>query len=119
MPRLQAEFLERVESCCDRVLALVSILEKDHRPGWLTEQLARAATSVGANCYEADQAMSRNDFCKCLGISVKEISETRFWVRLIGRNEWIAQARLESLEAECLELQRIMNSIIINTRKRA
>lgn len=62
--------------------------------------------------------MSRSDFCMCLGISVKEISETRFWIRLIARNQWLSPARVHALEQECLELQRIMNTMIVNTRRR-
>jgi four helix bundle protein len=118
MSRLTVELLSRVECCCDRVLKIVSTLQAAGQPRWLTDQLARAITSVGANCFEADQARSRLDVCKCLGIAVKELNETRFWIRLIGRNGWLEASRPASLEGECLEIQRILNAMIVNTRRR-
>jgi four helix bundle protein len=52
------------------------------------DQIAASGTSVGANTFEADEAMSRKDFCKALGIANKELNETRFWLRLFVRREW-------------------------------
>ena len=39
--------------------------------------MAGAGTSVGANAWKADEAMSRADFCKGLGVVLKELNETR------------------------------------------
>jgi len=40
----------------------------------IIEQLAASGSSVGANLAEADQAMSRRDFRKCLAIAAKELA---------------------------------------------
>jgi four helix bundle protein len=48
-----------------------------------------SGTSVGANIFEADEAMSRPDFCRMLGIVIKELNETRFWLRLVVARKWI------------------------------
>ncbi|TVQ64528.1 MAG: four helix bundle protein [Phycisphaerales bacterium] len=116
MPRLPADFLERVESLCDRVLDLTEALSGGAYPRRILDQISAAGTSVGANMYEANQAMSRADFVKCCGIAAKELSETIFWVRLVGRRHWIEPSRLAPLEAECLEVLKIIGAIIARTK---
>jgi len=78
MARLDASLLERVECFADRMLDVADALESRHVRVRLIEQIAAAGTSVGANQFEADEAMSRADFCKCLGICAKELNECRF-----------------------------------------
>jgi S23 ribosomal protein. len=46
-------------------------------------QLAKSATSVGANYREANRAESKDDFVHKLGIVVKEASETVYWLELL------------------------------------
>ena len=117
MGRLKQELLDRTDSFADRVLDVVEVLEGQRRWGWLRDQLGRAGASVGANAVEADQAMSRSDFCKCLGVSAKEASETRYWLRRLAGRGWIKPGRLAPLEAEAFELQRIFASMISRTRR--
>lgn len=119
MPRLSSALLERVESFSDRMLDVVEALPVRRIPGRIIDQIAGAGTSVGANVFEADEAISRKDFCKCLGIAAKELSESRFWIRTVGRRNWIKPTRLLGLEAECQELRRILGTMIVRTRSRS
>jgi len=48
----------------------------------LVSQLVRAATGIGANHCEADDAESRKDFLHKLGICEKEAHETEHWLRM-------------------------------------
>jgi four helix bundle protein len=114
MGRLQASFLERVESFADRVLDVVEALPA-RASRRIVDQMVGAGTAVGANVFEADEALSRKDFCKCLGIAAKELSETRYWLRLAGRRGWVPVVRLSSLEAESHELRRILGTMITRT----
>ena len=119
MGRLQVDTLERVESFCDRILDVVQCLTETPCPRRLADQLSASGTSVGANSYEADEALSRADFCKTLGIVIKELNETRFWIRLVGRRGWIPAARLQPLEQESRELKLVFGSILSKSRKPA
>lgn len=116
MPRLQSELLARVEQFCDRTLDVVDAIRAGAAPARVLDQMAAAATSVGANLFEASEAMSRADFCKCVGIALKELNETRFWLRLVGRRGWVKPERLLGLEAECLELQKILGAMVARTK---
>jgi four helix bundle protein len=48
-------------------------------------QLADAVTSAGANLEEAKAAYSRRDFASKNSISLKEMRETLYWLRVIRR----------------------------------
>ncbi len=116
MGRLKPEFLERVELLCDRVLDVVQTLESQRRSIRILDQLSASGTSIGANVFEADEGLSRPDFCKCLGIAVKELSETRFWLRLVTRRGWIDAHRIQPLLNELDEVKKIIGTILSRTR---
>jgi len=51
----------------------------------IARQLLRSATSVGANINEAIYGNSKADFISKLHISLKEISESIYWLNLLKR----------------------------------
>lgn len=116
MARLKAEFLERVEQCADRVVEVAEAVARQKRSPRIVDQMIGAGTSVGANVYESDEAVSRADFRKCLGIAAKELSETAFWLRFVARRGWFQAERLAPLQTECTELRRILAAIIKRSR---
>jgi len=99
------------------VLDVIQTLELTKCPRRLIEQMAAAGTSVGANVFEADEAMSRADFAKTLSIVNKELNETRFWLRLVARRDWIPAPRLAELLDEAEHLKRIIGAMIARTRE--
>lgn len=118
MGRLRAEFLERVESFVDRVVQVSRELERQRVTHRIVDQVLASGTSVGANIFEADEAMSRPDFVKCMSIAAKELAETRFWLRLIARNQWVKRERLGPLLTEADELRRVIGTMIRKSRPR-
>lgn len=114
--RLQPTFLDRTEAFADRCLAVAEELAQQRRFDRIVNQLAGAGTSVGANVAEADQAMSRRDFRKCLAIAIKELAETGYWLRLCVRRNWLPQARLDPLLLELAEIKLVLGSILTRTQ---
>ena len=53
----------------------------------LIDQLLRAATSVGANYCEANDACSKKDFRHKIGICRKEAKESKHWLRMVAAAE--------------------------------
>lgn len=117
MGRLHLQTLDRAETYADRTLDVVEVLEKQRRSRRIVEQLAGAGTSVGANVFEADEAMTAKDFAKSMGVVAKELNECRFWLRLIGRRGWISAKRLDALLQETEELKAMFGSMIVRTRR--
>ena len=77
----------------------------------------RSATSVAANYAEACEAESSKDFVHKLKIAMKELSETRIWLKLIGESGYIEITRLSGLIAESKELSRILSASVQQRRK--
>ena len=72
----------------------------------LINQLVGAATSIGANYVEADNAVSKKEFLKSIGTCRKEARETKHFLRMIVRAvpELKPTARVLWLEARELHL---------------
>lgn len=118
MGRLRTETLERLEAYSDRVLDVVVVLESKKAHERILDQLTGSGTSAGANTWEANEAMSEADFCKTLSTAIKELNETRFWLRLVVRRGWITAKRLRPLEEETVELIRMFGAMVHRTRQR-
>jgi len=68
-----------------KVVNLIQELPKNTVGQHIGNQLMRAVTSPGANYEEACGAESRRDFCHKMGIVLKELKESRYWLRLAQR----------------------------------
>ena len=77
----------------------------------LISQLVGAGTSVGANYCEADDAVSKKDFKKCIGICRKESKETKYWLRMVATSEPSLKEEARVLWQEAKELNLIFGSI--------
>lgn len=84
----------------------------------LISQLVRAATSIGANYCEADEASSKKDFANKITIANKEAKETKYWLRIIAHTEsnLVEEARILWREAE--ELNLILASIVRKSKNK-
>lgn len=116
--RMREETLERVLSYGERVLRLADELQNGQRPRRVIDQIIGSGTSVGAQIYEAHEAMSRADYLKSLSIAAKELSETRYWLLLVTRMNWVSEHRVQSLLEETSELTSITKAIISRCRKK-
>ena len=76
----------------------------------ISYQILKSATSVGANYEEAQAAVSKADFSNKIGISLKEIRESNYWIRIIIEISE-TNSKWTRLEAESKELMKILGSI--------
>ena len=53
----------------------------------IAKQLLRSATSIGANINEAIYGNSKSDFIAKLHISLKEVSESIYWLTLLNNTK--------------------------------
>ena len=90
-----------------RILKLVDQLPLTQSGRTVAHQLAKSATSIGANYRAARRARSRKEFCSKLSIVVEEADETEHWLHVIVRAEMIEAQRLTELQREAMELLKI------------
>lgn len=81
----------------------------------VASQLFRSGTSIGANVHESIWAQSSKDFTHKLEISLKETYETLY--RLDVLEQWFKE-NISTLKNDCLEIKRILISIIKTMKKK-
>lgn len=92
------------------------LVKKDKYLLSLYNQLLDSGTSIGANISESQAAASKADFRNKLRISLKEAYETEFWLKLFYKSEILDKKEFESLLKDCLELIKLLTSIIKNVK---
>jgi four helix bundle protein len=111
---------ERTFQFAVRIVKLCQYLEKNSRISRrLLDQLLDAGTSVGANLEEARPGQSSKDFVHKNSISLKEIRETSYWLRLLLATydlEKGVKNGIEELMGEASEITKIIAKIIVNTK---
>ena len=83
----------------------------------MSKQLLRCGTSIGANTNEAIYAQSKADFVSKLSISLKEASETSYWLTLLHRTAYIEDNMYISMKKDLDDIIRIIVKTIKTTKK--
>jgi len=96
------------------VILLIRKLPNGVEYNVISYQLLKSATSTGANYEEAQGAVSKADFANKVGIALKEIRESNYWIRLViaiteRNDEW------KKMRQESNELMNILGSIYSKT----
>ena len=91
-----------------RTVKLARWLREEKKEFSLADQILRSGTSIGANLAEARQAASRKDFLAKCKISLKECSETLFWLELLNRSDLLSPAQAKSLATDCNDIRRLL-----------
>ncbi len=100
-----------------RIVNLYKYLVAEKRETVMSKQLLRCGTSIGANIREAEQAQSRADFLSKQNIALKEANETEYWLELLMQTGFITQNEYESINNDCVELNKLLISIIKSTKQ--
>lgn len=83
---------------CDNIKCSASIVN----------QLIRSGTSIGANIHEAQYAHGKNDFLAKLEISLKECSETEYWLELLFETKKIDEITYNDLKQKAGSIRRLL-----------
>ena len=81
------------------------------------DQIVRSSSSIGANLFEAKYAQSRADFIHKLEISLKECSETEYWLELLHRKEKLTDEQYTELNKTRGTIQRKLIASITTAKK--
>ncbi len=111
------DLAERLLYFAAKVIKFINILPKTAVGKHISGQLIRSGTSPGSNYEEACGAESRADFVHKLSIALKELKESRFWLRLIKRANLVKSESTELVLKECEELCAIVAKSILTARK--
>ena len=98
------ELKNRTKQFSLRILNLVEKLPNSISSRVIINQLAKSATSVGANYRAVCRARSDKEFVAKLNIVLEEADETQYWLEIIEEMKWINQSELEFPLKEADEL---------------
>ena len=112
------ELLERLINFAARVGKVVDALPDTRVGRHIGSQLVRSGTSPAPNYEEGCAAESRADFVHKLSISLKELRESRTWIRLIIKTEMLPEHRLGELLDECNQLCNIIAQSIVTAKEK-
>jgi four helix bundle protein len=99
------------------VVKLCRYLRDTKKEYVISQQLLKSGTSIGANISEALHGQSKADFIAKMNISLKEASETKYWFRLLIASDTITDDEGSGLLTECIEIQKILFSIVKTSKE--
>jgi four helix bundle protein len=98
------------------VISFCKKLPKSIIEGEIAKQLVRAATSVGANYIEANEALGKKDFLMRIRICRKEAKESGYWLKLLEISNPDLRQEQDMLHKESTELTKIFPSILTKSQ---
>ncbi len=101
------QFALSVSDICDNIKGYRSYVD----------QIIRSSSSIGANLFEAKYAQSRADFVHKLEISLKECSETEYWLELLYRKNKLNNEQYKQLNNMRGTIQRKLIASITTAKK--
>ena len=109
-PRFDLE--DRLREFSARIIRLVNSLPNTRAANHIAGQLLRCGTSPYGNHGEVEAAESRKDFVHKPKVCLKELKESRRWLRLIGQSSMLPEKKMLPILNETEELIRIFFSSI-------
>ena len=111
------QMVERLINFAARAGKVVDALPDTRMGRHIGGQLVRSGTSPAPNYEEACAAESRADFVHKLAICLKELRESRSWIRLIIKTEMLPEHRMGELLDECSQLCNMIARSIVTTKE--
>ena len=101
------EFAIQISDLCDEIKGCSVYIN----------QIVRSSSSIGANIHEAKYAQSKSDFINKLEISLKECSETEYWLELIFRKAKMTEVTYKNLRNKCGSIRRRLIASITTAKE--
>ena len=97
-----------------RIVNLNKYLRLNKKEFVISAQVLRSGTSIGANIAESQMAQSTPDFISKLHIALKEANETKYWLDLLLRTEYVTDEQYRSLNKDL----RVMIGLLVTIIKK-
>lgn len=111
-----SELSERLWDFAARVGKVVDALPDTRLGRHVAGQLVRCGTSAAPNYDEGCAGESRADFIHKLNIALKELRETRGWLRFIIKAELLPASKVTAVLDESEQLARILAKSILTAK---
>ena len=117
MPEKRNDLCERLFEFAVRVIEFLKTLPYSPENKVIRSQLSKSACSSGANYEESQSGSSKADFSNKVRISLREMRESNYWLRIIKSTiKDVDSSELTYLIDESGELKNILGSIVQKSR---
>ena len=117
---MKNDLTERLFNFAIAVIGIIRKFPRSSEYQVISYQLCKSATSSGANYEEALAGSSKQDFIYKTEISLREMKESNYWLRIIKaieEKDVLSRDSIDELINESSQLSKILASIVINARK--
>lgn len=104
---------QRAQDLTVAILELMKTLPTDRSTNVLTQQLLRAASSIGANIAEGHGRFAAGAYRNHLSIARGSANETIGWLDVLARAGYVDQSQIDELTGRCDEILRMISAQMI------
>ena len=97
-----------------RIVNLYKFLCTQKKEYVLSNQVLRSGTSIGANLAESEMSQSAPDFIAKLHIALKETNETKYWLTLLQKTNYITKEQFDSINKDLI----VIIGLLVNGLKK-
>lgn len=99
-----------------RIVDLCHYLNREKQEYVLSKELLISGTNIGRHVRAAIGAESRETFASEFGIARRRAMETEYWLLVLFHGDILSEKQYNSIEADRLELVKIISSIHSSSR---
>lgn len=100
-----------------RIVRLYKYLTEEKKEYVLSKQVLISDTYIAKHVKAATQAEDRAGFQSNMNIAMQRASETEFWLMILREGEFLDSNKYESINEDCVELIKILSSIVKTTKE--
>ena len=100
-----------------RIVKLSQYLINEKREFVISNQVLRSGTAVGALIRESEYGQTKKDFIHKLSLSLKEASETEYWLCILKDTGYLEENLYNSLIDDCIELLKLLTASVKTAKK--
>lgn len=109
--------LEKAINFALRIVRLSRYLSEEKHEYVLSKQILLSGTHIAKFIKDAVQAESKQTFSADMQIALKRASETEFWLLILFEGEFLDEKAYNSINADCVELIKMLTSIVKTSKE--
>lgn len=108
---------EKSYSFALRIVRLYKHLCDQRQEFVLSRYRLSAGTIIGARVKAAQEAGSRAGFIHEMSVALQQASETEYWLQLMHGGELLTDQEFASINADCIELEKLLTAIVKSSKQ--
>ena len=109
--------LEKSFAFALRIIKLYRHLVNEKKEYVMSKELLIAGTGVGRHVKDAVFAESREVFVNEFGVARRKSADTEYWLQLLAFDGLISTREFESIDADRIEVTKLINAIRASSKK--